>query len=100
MQVKSIAEEEHSAILSTIIKLPFELKIFILSIFERPFYTGFTVMETCNGIRIKTRINLFVRMLLNCNWRIKKLDFLISCLTHVQLRYCIRYFPIFVVFGC
>ena len=33
---------EHSAILSTFIKLPFVMKIFILSIFEWPFYTGFT----------------------------------------------------------
>ena len=29
--------------LSTFIKLPFVIKIFILSIFEWPFYTGFTV---------------------------------------------------------
>ena len=46
MQVKSIAEcskGEHSAILSTFMKLPFVIKIFILSIFEWPFYTGFTV---------------------------------------------------------
>ena len=34
---------EHSAIRSTFIKLPFVIKIFALSIFERPFYTGFTV---------------------------------------------------------
>ena len=34
---------EHSAILSTFIKLPFVIKIFVLSIFEWPFYTGFTV---------------------------------------------------------
>ena len=34
---------EHSAILSTFIKLPFVMKIFVLSIFEWPFYTGFTV---------------------------------------------------------
>ena len=33
---------EHSAILSTFIKLPFVIKIFVLSIFERPFYTDFT----------------------------------------------------------
>ena len=33
---------EHSAILSTFIKLPFVIKIFVLSIFEWPFYTGFT----------------------------------------------------------
>ena len=29
--------------LSTFIKLPFVIKIFILSIFEWPFYTGFNV---------------------------------------------------------
>ena len=34
---------EHSAILSTFIKLPIVIKIFVLSIFEWPFYTGFTV---------------------------------------------------------
>ena len=34
---------EHSAILSTFIKLPFVIKIFVLSIFEWPFCTGFTV---------------------------------------------------------
>ena len=32
---------EHSAILLTFIKLPFVIKIFVLSIFEWPFYTGF-----------------------------------------------------------
>ena len=36
-------KEEHSAILLTFIKLPFVIKIFILSIFEWPFYTGLTV---------------------------------------------------------
>ena len=34
---------EHSAILLTFIKLPFVTKIFVLSIFEWSFYTGFTV---------------------------------------------------------
>ena len=34
---------EHSAILWTFIKLPFAIEIFVLSIFEWPFYTGFTV---------------------------------------------------------
>ena len=49
MQDKSIAEcskwsiVEHSAILSTFIKLPFVIKIFVSSILERLFYTGFTV---------------------------------------------------------
>ena len=35
---------EHSAILLTFIKLPFVIKTFVLSIFEWPFYTGFTVI--------------------------------------------------------
>ena len=37
---------EYSAILSTFIKLPFVIKIFVLPIFEWPFYTGFTVYMT------------------------------------------------------
>ena len=40
--VKSIAEGEHSAILSTFIKLPYVTKICVLSIFEWPLKTGFT----------------------------------------------------------
>ena len=45
MQVKRIAEcsLEHSAILLSCIKLPFIIKIFVLSIFEWPLKTGFTV---------------------------------------------------------
>ena len=53
MQVKGIAEKsilqyillqgEHSAILSTLIKLPIVIKIFVLSIFGWQFYAGFTV---------------------------------------------------------
>ena len=34
---------EHSAILSTCIKLPFVINIFVLLIFEWPLKTGFTV---------------------------------------------------------
>ena len=34
---------EHSAILLTFIKLPFVIKLFVLSIFEWLFYTGFAV---------------------------------------------------------
>ena len=36
---------EHSAILSTCIKLPNDLKPFVLSIFEWPLKAGFTVPE-------------------------------------------------------
>ena len=42
---------EHSAILSTFIKLPFVLKIFVLSIFKWPFYTGFTACPIDLGSR-------------------------------------------------
>ena len=42
MEVKSI-EGEHSAILSTAIKLPFSIKTLVLSIFKWPLKTGFTV---------------------------------------------------------
>ena len=35
---------EHSAILSTFIKLPFSIKTFVLSIFKWPLQTGFTVV--------------------------------------------------------
>ena len=42
-------QREHSAILSTFIKLP----TFVLSIFERPFYTGFTVLT------LKAKIVIF-----------------------------------------
>ena len=37
---------EHSAILSTFIKLPFVINIFVLSIFECPLKTGFTVFNS------------------------------------------------------
>ena len=36
---------EHSAILSTFIKLPYVFKTFVLSIFERQYYTGFAVVH-------------------------------------------------------
>ena len=35
---------EHSAILTTFNKLPIVIRIFVLSIFEWPIYTGFTVI--------------------------------------------------------
>ena len=44
----------YSAILSTFIKLPFVIKIFVLSIFYWPFYTGFTViLSTINNKKNK-----------------------------------------------
>ena len=45
MQVESITE--HAAILSTFIKQPLVIKIFILSIFEQLLKTSFTVYRDC-----------------------------------------------------
>ena len=42
-------QREHSAILSTFIKLPAIIKTFVLSILERPFYTGFTIQSNLAG---------------------------------------------------
>ena len=49
---------EHSAILLTFIKLPFLIKIFVLSIFEWPFYTGFTV----NILTLCILIDFFIQI--------------------------------------
>ena len=53
MQVKRIAKcsMEQSAILLTFINLPFV--IFVLSIFEWPFYTGFTVFLREHTLKFK-----------------------------------------------
>ena len=44
--MQNAPKREPSAILLTFIKLPFVIKIFVLSIFEWPIYTGFTVQQT------------------------------------------------------
>ena len=41
---------EHSAILFTFIKLPLVIKFFVLSIFEWPLKTGFTVWDMWLGL--------------------------------------------------
>ena len=46
---------EHSAILLTFIKLPFVIKIIVLSISEWPFCTGFTVHIVTNIYMIKMK---------------------------------------------
>ena len=54
MQVKSIVEWEHSVIHLTFIKLPFVIKIFILSIFELPVLMYYTMalisLPICAGL--------------------------------------------------
>ena len=49
------AGQKYYAILSTFIKLPVVIKTFVLSIFERPFYTGITV--NLSEIIVKWHIN-------------------------------------------
>ena len=49
--------QEHSAILSTFIKLPFVFKIFVLSIFEWPLKTGFTVHSIARTLRLLMPVN-------------------------------------------
>ena len=60
MQVKSIAKcskGEHSAILSTFVKLPFVIKIFVLSVFEWPFYCScFILFRTQVAKNTKTNM--------------------------------------------
>ena len=53
-------QKEHSAILLTFLKLQFVIKIFVVSIYEWPFYTDFTVLfnqkiteETQSGLCTK-----------------------------------------------
>ena len=55
MQVKRIEEcsKEHSAILLTVIKLPFVIQIVVLSISEWPLKTDFTVFVPSPGYRLK-----------------------------------------------
>ena len=48
---------EHSAILLTFIKLPFAIKIFVLFIFEWPFYTGFTVLQNWTHLMSPLSLN-------------------------------------------
>ena len=56
---------EHSAILSTFIKLPFFIKIFFLSILSGPYKTGFAITEnlipaasSCTHMRICVHIGM------------------------------------------
>ena len=54
---------EHSAILLTFIKLAFVIKIFVLSIFKWPFYTGFTVNVVRKAIIVKSNfLTLFIKV--------------------------------------
>ena len=49
---------EHSAILLTFIKLPFVIKIFVLSIFEWKLKTGFTVLCDSKHLLTNTLVEI------------------------------------------
>ena len=51
---KLVFQGEHSAILLTFIKLPLVIKISVLSIFEWPFYIGFTVYVIRKHVTVKS----------------------------------------------
>ena len=54
---------EHSAILLTFIKLPVAIKIFVLSIFEWLFYTGFTVHYKFSVCRLKVYSGFYTKLI-------------------------------------
>ena len=65
------APREHSAILSSIIKLPFVFKAFVLSILKWPLKTGFTVvLNVLSSLAIhftgEERVGCFVSMCSCC----------------------------------
>ena len=81
MQVKSIAEcslgapLEHSAVLLTCIKLPPVFKTFVLSIFEWPLKTGFTVVPSADDLCNYFGSKLFDTLIVFLKEYFKKVDF-------------------------
>ena len=68
---------EHSAILSTFIKLPFVIEIFVLSIFAWPFYTGSNLFtdQTAKMRRLNTFDTRILRLLSKLRFgRVASLD--------------------------
>ena len=92
MQVKVLqnAQREHSAILSTFIKLPFFIKIFVFSIFEWPFYTGFTV---CTMNQPKFVVSNKMDNVINIQWVVY-----LSIFGYIQ-RVVIDTLPLIIYFG-
>ena len=77
---------EHSAILLTFIKLSFVIKIFVLSFFEWPFYTDFTVFSKL-FVNIPSSSNLPVLIFItdegrSLTWRVNNQRISIESLQH------------------
>ena len=71
-------QEEHYALFSAFIKLPFGIKVFVF-FFEWPFYTGFTVTFSCStqlSIRLKLVLFFFYFCLIKDIGPQSKLSFL------------------------
>ena len=62
---------EHSAIYLTVINLPFVIKIFILSIFDWPFYTGFIECISQSQLRLFLFADGVCPSVLESIWQIK-----------------------------
>ena len=67
---------EHSAILSTFIKLPFANMTFVLSIFEWLLKTGFTVFDYVSCLNSKDT---------KCLWQTTELNFHLTKLWHIEV---------------
>ena len=86
---------KHSAMLSTFIKLPFVIKIFVLSIFEGPFYTGFTVY--LHYILVPGQvIRNFYQLLLNAGQKYCRM--LCNTSTFLKLPFVIKFFVLSGIF--
>ena len=71
MQVEKycrMLQSEHSALLSTFIKLPVVIKTFVLSIFQWQFYTGFTVFRFLRFVVICNDCGVLMRVAKVCEW--------------------------------
>ena len=78
---------EHSAILSTFIKLPIVINIFVLSFFEWPFYTGFTVIVYLFSEMVCLVIGIFYML----HWEIGGVEAIsLSILVGSSVDYCVH----------
>ena len=83
-------QREHSAILSTFIKLPVVIKTFVLYIFEWPSYTGFTVISQYGQV--------FAPLLFANFYRAETHDFLSACNYYANACICFHFLVFFYLF--
>ena len=78
-------QREHSAILLTFIKLQFVIKIFVLSVFEWPLKTGFTVLTFILFVLFNIHKYLTMKMTDICAEQLGQ-SLVPNQITHVQTR--------------